>query len=117
MTITPLPASAVPHTLPYVRLDAASNARLQISAEQDSATTARSAQATTQDSSAYDSVWTAETEIPTKQPQGFEQTMIADGKILVVLAVVLIIWFAILGFLFRTDRRITSLEREIEQDR
>ena len=64
---------------------------------------------------AYDSVW-AGREIPTQQPEGLERLMLADGKIYVVLAVVLIIWFGLLAFLFRTDRKIDRLEREMEHD-
>jgi CcmD family protein len=49
--------------------------------------------------------------VPTKQPNGFfEALMMADGKIYVVLAVVLIIWFCVLFFLFRTDRKLSQLE-------
>lgn len=67
-------------------------------------------------STAYDTVWSARTEIPSKQPEGFERVMLADGKIYVVLAVVLIIWFGLLAFLFRTDRKIDRLEREVYDD-
>jgi CcmD family protein len=66
-------------------------------------------------STAYDSVWTAEP-TPTKQPEGFERMMVADGKINVVLAVVLIIWIGLLVFLFRTDRRLNRLERQLDID-
>lgn len=63
---------------------------------------------------AYDSVWTG-SRIPSQQPEGLERVMLADGKIYVVLAVVLIIWFGLLFFLFRTDRKIDRLEREHER--
>ncbi len=62
-------------------------------------------------STAYDSVWTGTEEIPTQQPDGFEAVMLSHDKIYVVLAVVLIIWFGLLFFLFRTDRKIDRLER------
>lgn len=65
------------------------------------------------DTTRYDSAW-ASTEIPTKEPQGFEQFMVGGGKIYVVLAVVLIIWIGLLAFLFSTDRRIRSLERDAD---
>jgi CcmD family protein len=65
------------------------------------------------DTTRYDSAW-ASTEIPTKEPDGFEQFMVGGGKIYVVLAVVLIIWIGLLAFLFSTDRRIRSLEREAD---
>lgn len=46
-------------------------------------------------------------------PQGVERLMLASDKLPVVLAVVLIIWFGLLFLLFRTDRRITKIEREL----
>lgn len=68
------------------------------------------------DTSVYDTVWTERAEIPEKQAEGFEAVMVADGKIYVVLAVVLIIWFGLLYFLVRTDRRIAQLERQVDKD-
>jgi CcmD family protein len=68
------------------------------------------------DTSVYDTVWTERGEIPEKQAEGFEAVMVADGKIYVVLAVVLIIWFGLLYFLVRTDRRIAQLERQVDTD-
>jgi CcmD family protein len=65
------------------------------------------------DTTRYDSAW-ASTEMPTKEPQGFEQFMVGGGKMYVVLAVVLIIWIGLLAFLFSTDRRIRSLERDAD---
>ena len=65
------------------------------------------------DTTRYDSAWTS-TEIPSKEAQGFEQLMVGGGKIYVVLAVVLIIWIGLLAFLFSTDRRIRSLERDAD---
>jgi CcmD family protein len=38
-----------------------------------------------------------------------------DGKIYVVLAVVLLIWIGVVALLFRTDRRIERLERRIDR--
>lgn len=69
----------------------------------------------TTSSTAYDSIW-AGSRVPTQQPEGLERIMLADGKIYVVLAVVLIIWFGLLAFLFRTDRKIDRLEREVDGD-
>ena len=46
-------------------------------------------------------------------PQGIERVMLASDKLPVVLVVVLIIWFGLLFLLFRTDRRITKIEREL----
>jgi CcmD family protein len=65
---------------------------------------------------AYDSVWTGREEVPSQQPVGLERVMLADGKIYVVLAVVLIIWFGLVAFLFRTDRKLDRLERDIDLD-
>ncbi len=64
-------------------------------------------------STQYDSTW-ASTEIPAKEPQGVEQFIVGGGKMYVVLAVVLIIWMGLLAFLFSTDRRIRSLERDAD---
>ena len=44
-----------------------------------------------------------------------EQTMLAEDKLPVVLAVVLVIWFGVLLFLFRTDRRLARLERALDE--
>jgi CcmD family protein len=49
-------------------------------------------------------------------PQGIERVMLADGKMPVVLAVVLIVWAGILLLLYRTERRLARLERELERD-
>jgi hypothetical protein len=38
-----------------------------------------------------------------------------DGKIYVVLAVVLLIWIGVVALLFRTDRRIERLERRVDR--
>lgn len=64
-------------------------------------------------SAVYDTVW-AGAEIPTAPPVGLETIMLQQEKLYVVLAVVLIIWLGLLFFLFRTDRRIARLEREVE---
>ncbi|HET6568964.1 MAG TPA: CcmD family protein [Rhodothermales bacterium] len=68
----------------------------------------------TGETTAYDSVW-AHTGVPVQQPKGFEQVMLSEDKLYVVLAVVLIIWFGIVFFLFRTDRKIARLERSVEK--
>ncbi len=39
--------------------------------------------------------------------------MLSEEKIFVVLTVVLIIWFGIIFFLFRTDKKITALEKRM----
>lgn len=48
-------------------------------------------------------------------PQGIERVMLAADKLPVVLVVVLIIWFGLLFLLFRTDRRITRIEKELNE--
>lgn len=40
--------------------------------------------------------------------------MLAEDKLYVVLAVVLIIWFGIVYFILRTDRKLSKVERSIE---
>ncbi len=62
-------------------------------------------------SAVYDSVWAA---LPDAPPVGLEAVMLQQDKLYVVLAVVLIIWFGVLFFLFRTDRRLARLERDLE---
>ncbi len=62
--------------------------------------------------SPYDTVWT---QVPEQQPEGLERVMLAEDKLFVVLAVVLIIWFGLLFFLYRTDRRLDRLERSLER--
>lgn len=63
--------------------------------------------------SAYDSTWTEQS--AEQPPQGLDRVMGSEGKIYVVLAVVLIIWVGLLFVLFRTDRRIDDLERRLDQ--
>lgn len=63
--------------------------------------------------SSYDTTWA---EQPASQaPEGLDRVMGAEGKIYVVLAVVLIIWVGLLYVLFRTDRKIDRLERRLDQ--
>ena len=61
---------------------------------------------------AYDSVW-AQSEIPVQESAGIERILLSEDKLYTVLAVVLIIWFGIVFFLLRTDRRLARLERTI----
>lgn len=63
-------------------------------------------------STAFDSIW-AGTDIPTQPLSYLEQIMLSHDKLYVVLAVVLIIWFGVIFFLYRTDRRLSSLERRM----
>jgi len=55
----------------------------------------------------------ATTEIPTAPPVGLERQMVPHDKLFVVVAVVLVIWFGLLLFLFRTDRRLARVERDL----
>lgn len=48
-------------------------------------------------------------------PQGIERVMLAADKLPVVLVVVLIVWFGLLFLLFRTDRRISRIEKELNE--
>lgn len=65
-------------------------------------------------STPYDTIWTGQG-VPQQQPEGIERTMLAEDKLYVVLAVVLIIWVGLALFVFRTDRRIERLERKLDQ--
>ena len=66
-------------------------------------------------STAYDSLWTGG-DIPTQAASPLEQVMLADDKIFVVLAVVLIIWFGIIVLVLRTDNHIKSVERSVQMN-
>ena len=66
-------------------------------------------------STAYDTVWTG-TEVPTAEPVGLERVMLAQDKLYVVLAVVLIIWFGLVAFLYRNDRHLADLERRVDTE-
>lgn len=51
----------------------------------------------------------------TEQPtQGIERVMLAEDKLPVVLAVVLVIWAGVLLLLARTDRRLARIERDLD---
>lgn len=60
----------------------------------------------------YDSIQ-ASTSVPVREPDGLERVMLAEDKLFVVLAVVLIIWSGIVFFIWRTDRRLRNLERTV----
>jgi len=64
-------------------------------------------------STPYDSIWGGT--VPTQAPGPVEQVMLSEDKIFVVLAVVLLVWIGISIFLLRTDRRIDSLERSVDE--
>lgn len=48
-------------------------------------------------------------------PQGIERVMLAQDKLPVVLAVVLVIWFGLLVLVVRTDRRLARIERQLDE--
>ena len=48
-------------------------------------------------------------------PAGIERVMLAEDKLPVVLAVVLIVWLGVLVLLFRTDRRLARVERRLDE--
>ena len=65
-------------------------------------------------SSAFDSIW-AGADIPIQELSRMEQIMLADDKLFVVLAVVLIIWIGIVILLLRNDRRLKEVERSLDE--
>lgn len=54
---------------------------------------------------------TAAQALTARPPEGIEALMLAEDKLPVVLAVVLVIWLGLLAFLFFTDRRLARIER------
>jgi hypothetical protein len=79
----------------------------------DDAVAARPLQARPDTASAYDSTWAEQP--ATQEPATLDRMMGTDGKIYVVLAVVLLIWFGLLTLLMRTDRKIDRLERRLDE--
>lgn len=52
----------------------------------------------------------------TEQPaEGIERVMLAEDKLPVVLAVVMVVWLGVALLLFRTDRRLARLERRLDE--
>jgi hypothetical protein len=47
-------------------------------------------------------------------PRGIERAMLAEDKLPVVLAVVLIVWAGLLLVMIRTERRLARIERALE---
>ena len=54
--------------------------------------------------------------VTVQQAEGIERPMLAEDKLPVVLAVVLIVWFGLLLLVFRTDRRLARIERRLDAD-
>lgn len=73
-----------------------------------------SLRATESISTAFDSIWTGAS-VPSASLSGFDQVMLSDDKIFVVLGVLLIIWTGIIILILRADRRIDALERRLEE--
>lgn len=65
-------------------------------------------------STAYDTIWTEQQDVPTQTPTALEEVMLQQDKIYVVLAVVLIIWLGLAALLFRTNRRIANVEEQLD---
>ena len=65
------------------------------------------------DPARYDTTW-GSGEIPERLPEGIEAVMLSEDRLYVVLAVVLLIWLGVLFFVYRTDRKIGELEREVD---
>ena len=51
--------------------------------------------------------------VTTPQSSDFEQAMLSEDKLFVVLAVVLVIWTGIIVLLVRNDRKAAELERRL----
>ena len=47
--------------------------------------------------------------------QPLERVMLADDKLPVVLAVVLVVWIGIALLIWRTERRLSRVERELDR--
>ena len=74
----------------------------------------RQSDSTEADSVAYDSAW-AQTTSPEAQPDALERIFTTDGKIYVVVAVLLIVWMGIMAYVYRTDQKIDALERRVDR--
>ncbi len=68
----------------------------------------------TTQATAFDSIW-ANPDAPIQTLNWLDQLMLSQDKLFVVLAVVLIIWFGLVFFVFRTDRKLHRLERTLEE--
>lgn len=65
--------------------------------------------------SSYSDQW-AGVENP-EQSSAFIQFMTSNDLIFVVLGVSLIIWFVLLFFLIRVDKKVTKLEQSVEENK
>ncbi|MEO1075064.1 MAG: CcmD family protein [Bacteroidota bacterium] len=55
-------------------------------------------------------------DIPVQEFEGLDRIMLAEDRLPVVLAVVLVVWVGVLLMLARTDRRLSRLERDFDRD-
>ncbi|MEL6443780.1 MAG: CcmD family protein [Bacteroidota bacterium] len=55
-------------------------------------------------------------DIPVQEFEGLDRIMLAEDRLPVVLAVVLVVWIGVLLMLARTDRRLSQLERDVDRD-
>ncbi len=69
----------------------------------------------TADTTAADTAWAQQESMPTAEPDALEQVMAVDGKIYVAVVVLLIVWVGIMVYIYRTDRKIDTLEQRLEQ--
>ena len=63
---------------------------------------------------AYESIW-VNPDTPVQAVSAFDQVMLSNDKLFVVLAVALIVWFGLVFFIFRTDRKLDRLERTLNE--
>ena len=64
--------------------------------------------------SRYDSIW-GNPDGPVQAVSALDQVMLSEDKLFVVLAVALLIWFGLVLFVFRTDRKLDRLERSLNE--
>ena len=53
--------------------------------------------------------------VEVQQAEGLERVMLAEDKLPVVLAVVLVVWLGIALLLLRTERRLSRIERQLDE--
>ncbi len=61
-------------------------------------------------------IWFASISLPVALAQGNGDFMRETGKINVVVGVILLIFLGIVGYLVRLDRKLTSLEHQLNND-
>ena len=53
--------------------------------------------------------------VEVQQAKGIERVMLAEDKLPVVLAVVLVVWLGIAFLRLRTERRLARIERQLDE--